>query len=538
MGCPELPVEYYFRKSAYGDFPEDPGNCLYPDLRMVTVDPDGNLLSDGRFTYTWDGENRLVSLESGTGVSPVIRIKLDFTYDYMGRRVSKTVYNWDSNTNAYSLVPVASYKFVWDGWSLIAVFNASNQLVRSYTWGADGLLSDTDVTANKTYLAVYDGNLNIVAYVDASTGAKVAEYEYDAFGRIICKSGIKADDFNIMFASYQFDRKTGLTYLGFRYYNPETGRFLNRDPMQEKGGKNLYAMCRNNCVGRWDYLGGADFMNIGGIPSNSSYMNTGSSQSDIFSDLLNGAYDAGAAGLNYAAWGLVGDKFEPYHDGLSTFKINKYNFMIVYENGVLNTREDARGSRDYLMDKIQKGSGGFSQATVGLIHNPTGLLDSKYKWLETTNMILFGWIDIPQAGAHMLGMQDSTVRFLADKTNETLEKDGCAYVYWAAHSQGAGISSSAWRLVREDFKKRIRVMTAGPAEIMGFPGALSMDPNAEKGDNVAEFFSNTKPTQSVNNAVGSDWVINHMFVENYADKVAGMIKNYLKIDSKTSTTNP
>ncbi|MFA6292299.1 MAG: hypothetical protein WC637_10980 [Victivallales bacterium] len=46
MGCPELPVEYYFRKTAYRDF------------STVTVDPDGNLTSDGRFQYTWDGENR------------------------------------------------------------------------------------------------------------------------------------------------------------------------------------------------------------------------------------------------------------------------------------------------------------------------------------------------------------------------------------------------------------------------------------------------------------------------------------------------
>ena len=222
---------------------------------LFSYDPDGNLLSDGRFTYTWDGENRLVSLESGTGVSPVTRIKVEFSYDYIGRRISKKVYNWV--TDNWSLV--TDYKYTWNGWSLIAVLNASNQLQRSYCWGEDGLISDTDAASGKTYLAVRDGNMNITGYVDAADGKLVASYEYDAFGRCIVKDermGLSASGgFNFRFSSYQFDSESGLVYYGYRYYNPETGRFMGRDPIEEDGGENIYDFCLNDGVNGIDYLG-------------------------------------------------------------------------------------------------------------------------------------------------------------------------------------------------------------------------------------------------------------------------------------------
>jgi YD repeat-containing protein len=98
-------------------------------------DEDGNLTSDGLWTYTWDAENRLISAESGMGVPPMSRQRLEFAYDYMGRRVSKTVYPWDSNIDDYSQTPVTFCKFVYDGWNLVATFDASNTLLQSYLWG-------------------------------------------------------------------------------------------------------------------------------------------------------------------------------------------------------------------------------------------------------------------------------------------------------------------------------------------------------------------------------------------------------------------
>ena len=44
----------------------------------------------------------------------------------------------------------------------------------------------------------------------------------------------------------------------YRAYDPSTGRWLNRDPIQERGGLNLYAYVNNNPVDRKDTLGLSD----------------------------------------------------------------------------------------------------------------------------------------------------------------------------------------------------------------------------------------------------------------------------------------
>ncbi len=219
---------------------------------LYTYDQDGNLLTDGRFTYTWDAENRLIGIGSNSGNIPeASRVKLAFSYDYMSRRVSKAVYHWNAAISNWQLA--TSDKFAWDGWNLIASFDVSNNMKHSYTWGESGLISDTDASSSSTYFPLYDGNMNVMGYLD-STGAKVAEYEYDAFGRCIVKAGIKADDFNIRFSSYFFDKETGLVYYGYRYLNPDTGRWVNRDRIGETGGVNLYGT-RNDFVNKMDLLG-------------------------------------------------------------------------------------------------------------------------------------------------------------------------------------------------------------------------------------------------------------------------------------------
>jgi RHS repeat-associated protein len=98
-----------------------------------------------------------------------------------------------------------------------------------------------------------------MAYLNASTGSAVANYEYNPFGRTIVRSGSKADDFNFKFSSYYADSETDLIYYGYRYYNPELSRWLSKDPIGEFDELNefnlLYGFVKNNAISGYDYLG-------------------------------------------------------------------------------------------------------------------------------------------------------------------------------------------------------------------------------------------------------------------------------------------
>ena len=119
--------------------------------------------------------------------------------------------------------------------------------------GVGGLLSVKD--GNDTYYPTFDGNGNVSEYVDA-TGNVVAHYEYDAFGQVVA-SGTKKDDFTHQFSTKQLDSESGLHYYGYRYYDSSTGSWINRDPIAERGGLNIYGFIGNNSINQIDILGNA-----------------------------------------------------------------------------------------------------------------------------------------------------------------------------------------------------------------------------------------------------------------------------------------
>ena len=53
-------------------------------------------------------------------------------------------------------------------------------------------------------------------------------------------------------------RTVGITYYGYRYYDPNVGRFINRDPIEERGGYNLYGFVGNDGINMFDLLGLAE----------------------------------------------------------------------------------------------------------------------------------------------------------------------------------------------------------------------------------------------------------------------------------------
>ena len=69
---------------------EKGGRVFVPQAaETFTYDDDGNLTSDGRWNYTWDAENRLVSMEAKASAPPEAKQRLEFAYDHMARRIQK-----------------------------------------------------------------------------------------------------------------------------------------------------------------------------------------------------------------------------------------------------------------------------------------------------------------------------------------------------------------------------------------------------------------------------------------------------------------
>ena len=170
-------------------------------VESFTYDLDGNMLTDGKWTYTWDGENRLLTATSATQ-------KLEFAYDYQSRRVSKKVYTGSPGSWTLS----KTEKFVYDGFYQIASFDGGNVLQKSYLRNGDKLLAMTDHINAANYFYIIDGNKNVMALVDA-TGTIQAEYTYDIFGRIIGKTGDKAALNPFRFSSEFYDDETNLVYF-------------------------------------------------------------------------------------------------------------------------------------------------------------------------------------------------------------------------------------------------------------------------------------------------------------------------------------
>ena len=132
-----------------------------------------------------------------------------------------------------------------------------------YIWGlggVGGLLAVIDKTNSKTYLPTSDARGTIQSLIDAATGSVVAEFSYDPYGRQLCStkssSGIHMP---FKFQSKYYDQEFGLYNFGLRFYDPSTCKWLNRDPIGESGGLNLYAYCDGDPINNWDYLGCTDW---------------------------------------------------------------------------------------------------------------------------------------------------------------------------------------------------------------------------------------------------------------------------------------
>jgi RHS repeat-associated protein len=99
----------------------------------------------------------------------------------------------------------------------------------------------------------YDGNGNVRDIISAS-GINIAHYEYDPFGNKTLSSGSYSSQ-PYQWSSKEFHAPSGMVYYLYRFYSPQLGRWINRDPIEEAGGINLYGFVGNNGVSGIDPLG-------------------------------------------------------------------------------------------------------------------------------------------------------------------------------------------------------------------------------------------------------------------------------------------
>ncbi len=220
----------------------------------ITHDDDGNLLNDGRWQHTWNGENRLIAIESITAAPETNRVKCTFVYDYMGRRAKKMVYRRNNATWALE----KEHTFVYDGWNLTmeTAVSAVQTTTNFYLWGQDlsgtlqgaggigGLLAIT--TPTTTHTPCFDGNGNVMSLMDPTTATPTATYEYSPFGQTTESTGAAAPQNPFRFSTKYTDNETALVYYGYRYYCPRSGRWPSRDPIGEEGGLNVYGFVWGN----------------------------------------------------------------------------------------------------------------------------------------------------------------------------------------------------------------------------------------------------------------------------------------------------
>jgi RHS repeat-associated protein len=205
------------------------------------------------FTLVWDAWNRLVEVKDENGVTVQKN-----AYDGLSRRITKEA--GGTVTHTY-----------WsDRWKpLEERIGSATTAARSYLWGERSghrdelVLRDRDTDGNGTLderLYATMDYFNGTAILNTS-GTVLERYAYSAFGvrRIMAadfsprSSSSFARDFG--FQGQFRDAETGWYNYGFRFYVPLLGTWINRDPVEEEGGGNLYEFVRNGPTECVDFLG-------------------------------------------------------------------------------------------------------------------------------------------------------------------------------------------------------------------------------------------------------------------------------------------
>ncbi len=223
----------------------------------IVSDDNGNVQEDERYTYAYDEENRLTGVTRKADGKVVGR----YQYDALSRRIDKVA---DPTIGPVS--PVET-RYFYDDARIVEEQSAGGTTQATYVYGnyVDEVLS---MERGATTYYHHQNALGSVVAVSDVAGAVVERYGYDAYGRPAITNGVgaavpdnpwgtphSAVGNPWLYNGRQWEEESGIFYYRARYYDPEKGRFLQRDPQGYGDGTNLYEYVRSNPVNGRDPSG-------------------------------------------------------------------------------------------------------------------------------------------------------------------------------------------------------------------------------------------------------------------------------------------
>ncbi|HCK81490.1 MAG TPA: hypothetical protein DIC59_08495, partial [Candidatus Competibacteraceae bacterium] len=197
--------------------------------------------SGGQTRYGYDAAERLRRLEIDG------QERATYQYDPFGRRIAKTV---DGQTTWYLYAPEG----------LLAEIDSAGRLARAYGWQPDAPFGTAPiwqaevVGASWRFHFIQPDHLGTPQLATDAQGQITWQARPEAFGRTTTAASASFT-VNLRFPGQYYDAESGLHYNYMRDYDPQTGRYIQSDPIGLRGGVNAYAYVRGNPVIRYDFLG-------------------------------------------------------------------------------------------------------------------------------------------------------------------------------------------------------------------------------------------------------------------------------------------
>jgi RHS repeat-associated protein len=216
----------------------------YP-AKSNQYDAAGNLTTDGTISYAYSDRGRMKS-STNAGVTT------SYLYNGLGQRVSKTS----------SLVPTGGNEYVYDeGGHLLGEYDATGVVVQETVFLAgvpiavlkQGAIGNPTLGDGTSVYYVYVDHISTPRLItDAGTGSVVWSWmSADPFGIAQPNenpSGTGTFGYNVRFPGQLFDRESNNYYNYYRDYDPQTGRYVESDPIGLGGGTNTYAYVSGNPI--------------------------------------------------------------------------------------------------------------------------------------------------------------------------------------------------------------------------------------------------------------------------------------------------